>query len=252
MPLFLLEMKSSIAAPRSSLRDSVHVWVWDGGGVSIRKMEDALHISERAYASRFRSAKARETFLRGRFAVRTLLSHYLGQHRTSWIIATGKFGKPDVLMADRSLYFNLSHDEHCIVVALSAVGDVGVDVEAEPDSGAVAIIAEQHFSHLEREALNAGALTFSQIWTAKEAVLKASGDGITSWLKEVEVVCCIAGTIALAEHVHYRGKDYLLAQRQLMQRQVSVSAVLGRDEDVRKRAATFDTHIEVFDYSNLI
>jgi 4'-phosphopantetheinyl transferase len=104
---------------------------------------------------------------------------------------TGKPGLAAVQGGDR-VEFNVSHSGGLVLIALSTGTPVGVDVEAIRPMPDLQSIASTHFQAAE-SALLAGLpesdaqVLFYQLWTAKEAVLKATGDGIANKLGEVEV-----------------------------------------------------------------
>lgn len=94
-------------------------------------------------------------------------------------------GKPH-LIDYPEIHFNLSH---CKGMALLAVADrpVGVDVEPVDRVADWQGIAERFFHQQEYQAILAlpeaeQALGFLRIWTAKEALLKATGQGIAHGL----------------------------------------------------------------------
>lgn len=101
----------------------------------------------------------------------------------------GPAGRPE--LAGRPLRFSLAHSAGLALVAVTDRADLGADLEriearlAEPPS------AERYFADAERSALDA--LTgqarlrlFFDLWTQKEAYRKATGEGITAGLGELD------------------------------------------------------------------
>jgi 4'-phosphopantetheinyl transferase len=94
--------------------------------------------------------------------------------------------------AGGALHFNLAHSEGVGVLAVTQTGQVGVDVEQVRRLLDFKELVTQFFSlreaaeflRLEREQQPAA---FFNLWTRKEALLKATGEGIAHSLNRVEV-----------------------------------------------------------------
>ena len=146
------------------------------------------------------AASRRDDVLRNRFvvahgAVRSILADLLGVSAESVVIdrrcarcGDPAHGKPSVAGAELS--FSLSHSESFAMVAATAGARVGVDVEIERPRGRLEALAARVLSAGEHAAWLAGdpasrLRTFLELWTAKEAYLKALGVGITRPLRDV-------------------------------------------------------------------
>lgn len=205
--------------------DAVHVWLWDGCRVDAPTMTAKLSREERHRAEAFRSDAARRQFLQGRFLLRSLLETYLGAGAGQLPLSCGQYGKPDFSVRGSDLRFNLSHDDAGIAVALCCGRDVGVDVDTAPEGYQLDDVIAQHFNVDEQASLSCQpGFGFVDIWTAKEAVLKATGEGITGCLRDVGVVQHRAGGYRFASSLVYRGIRYGLCRRQFGSRALAVSA----------------------------
>ncbi len=106
----------------------------------------------------------------------------------------GEHGKPALIRGETTpgdgLSFNLSHSGDLALLAVSRDGCVGVDVERVRDVDLR--IARRFFTVREAEAIAAAGgqpeqlAAFFRIWTAKEAVVKATGEGILRGLDTFE------------------------------------------------------------------
>jgi 4'-phosphopantetheinyl transferase len=94
-----------------------------------------------------------------------------------------KHGKPQLVDEDGGLQFSVSHSGQRVAVAVVRGGIVGVDVEQESPDLEVDTLVPEVLSEEERVAFRQlaprdrlrGLLTY---WTRKEALLKATGDGL--------------------------------------------------------------------------
>ena len=96
----------------------------------------------------------------------------------------GENGKP-YLKNHPEIFFNLSHCPCGVVCALSS-RETGVDIEAvteyDPDLAAFVCNGSEHEQIRRAES---PALEFAKLWTAKESVLKCTGQGISNDLKKI-------------------------------------------------------------------
>lgn len=103
------------------------------------------------------------------------------------------------------LHFNLSHSGAFVALAFSGDGPVGVDIEARRAfetyrHAAAASLCEQEMATVRESADPAS--VFLKIWTAKEAYVKASGEGLRKSFRELLVTCSDTGCIVGGETVH--------------------------------------------------
>jgi surfactin synthase thioesterase subunit/phosphopantetheinyl transferase len=173
-----------LAAPDE---DEVHVWsaVLDDLPALCAAI-DELSPRERDRAARFRAESDRRWHI-GRSAVlRRLLGRYGVDVGTAELLA-GPRGKPTV-PNPLDLRFNLSHCAGLVLVAVTRGAEVGVDVERLRPLADFAAFCDGALDPAERAELTDVSLHgwsaearlrhALQLWTAKEAVLKASGDGL--------------------------------------------------------------------------
>ena len=102
-------------------------------------------------------------------------------------------GRPYII-GRKDLDFNVSHSESLVVCALS-IGDGRVGVDTEPMRSTVPAerqkrFAEKYFSENEIKLFESIPSSFSRIWTAKEALLKRDGRGITTDLSKIDTESC--------------------------------------------------------------
>ena len=143
-----------------------------------------LDSAERARAARLRFARDARRFIRGRGQLRTILGAYAGCPPHAVRLVYGAAGKPSLApgCGPPGLRFNVSHAGNVLVVALARM-EVGVDVEAvdaDLDWRELADVVLAPAEAAELEALPPADRTagFVQVWTRKEAYVKALGDGL--------------------------------------------------------------------------
>ncbi|MCP4040845.1 MAG: 4'-phosphopantetheinyl transferase superfamily protein [Gammaproteobacteria bacterium] len=146
-----------------------------------------LSVEEESKQKRFRFERHRHQYLVTRAMVRSVLSLYINEiDPGDWLFKTNSYGKPSIGNEPLQipLCFNISHTGNFIVMAVALDHDVGVDVENLHRAGDMQAIAKRFFSPLELTALQAlpdeqQQGRFFDLWTLKEAYIKACGMGLS-------------------------------------------------------------------------
>ena len=153
-----------------------------------------LSEDERARASGFRFDRDRKRFIAGRGLLREILGRLLRVEASRLVFSYTASGKPILTTPPRgqSVHFNLAHAGSCAVYAVTLEHEVGIDLERLREIEGAEQLVERVFS--EREAAQwrsvprpQQAEAFFNCWTRKEACLKATGQGISEFLTQIEV-----------------------------------------------------------------
>ncbi|MEP4038000.1 4'-phosphopantetheinyl transferase superfamily protein [Pseudophaeobacter sp.] len=144
-----------------------------------------LTLQERQRARRFSCNQAYHLFVVAHAALHWALRD-AGVHR--YDLACNPQGKP-YLRDHPDLHFNLSHTEGLIAVALCAGRPIGVDVERLADLQTYQELAARVMTPAECSYMAAQSTPqdrFTQLWSAKEALMKATGLGFALPPREIE------------------------------------------------------------------
>lgn len=148
----------------------------------LKQYRACLSTAEIRKADRYLKQSDRHLSLVSRALVRYLIAEVTRQNPQSLSFSTNEHGKP-FLVELPDIHFNLSHSHGAAVCALCRNAAVGVDVE---DMGRHTdlSIAKRFFSSSEAELVSkaSGAekrKLFFDIWTLKEAYIKAVGKGLS-------------------------------------------------------------------------
>lgn len=179
----------------SLANNQAHVWFanLDLPAAEIERLATLLSPDEVVRANKFKFARDKKRFIAARGILRELLANYLQITANKIEFRYSDRGKPDLVTSlDRSLQFNLSHSQNYALYAFTYNRRIGVDLEYLRSIEDAAKIAKRFFSPTESELINS--LTadkqkrvFLQLWTAKEAYLKATGVGLAGSLNEIEI-----------------------------------------------------------------
>jgi 4'-phosphopantetheinyl transferase len=165
--------------------NEVHVWhvdlvAWDKEADSLLEL---LSAEEQERAARFKFIGPRNQYLISCALLRRALGRYLKIEGREVLFRTATNGKPE-LAADSDLRFNLSHTQGATVFAITRKRQVGVDVERMRKDTNAMELAERFFSRPEVQWLRSQPASeviasFFSCWTAKEAYIKAQGEGLS-------------------------------------------------------------------------
>jgi 4'-phosphopantetheinyl transferase len=171
--------------------DLVRVWIVpvDVPADTAARCRDVLDDGERARAAAFGVPRDRQRFTVAHGALRILAGHELKTRPTALAWTPGRYGKPELAPPWSGLHTSLSHSGDMIAVAVSTGRPVGIDIQRLVPGLEVAGLSARFFPPDEagyvaaaREA-SARADRFAQLWTRKEAVVKAAGGRLWPNLK---------------------------------------------------------------------
>ena len=151
-----------------------------------------LSPDEVARANRYGTDALRDRYVAGRAALRETLARRLGIAPAEVAIRRGPRGRP--MLERGGIDFNVTHTRGVALIAhLERPGfRVGVDIEAVDRTLAHDGLARKFLTAREREAIAAFGdddrrRAFLRLWTCKEAMSKATGDGISAPFDEIGI-----------------------------------------------------------------
>jgi phosphopantetheine--protein transferase-like protein len=152
-------------------------------GLPLRDDDACLSPEEIHRASTFKFQTDAARWKSFRTALRRTLADTLGISPRDVPIQLGEFGKPALAPPFHHLHFNLSHSHDSALVAICADGPVGIDIEALDRAPSLLECVDSFCHPDEINALPQSEPSRSrrllEIWTAKEALLKALGTGLS-------------------------------------------------------------------------
>ncbi len=190
--------------------DQIHVWFAYSEQIQdphlLSQYHRLLNEKERLQQKRFHFEKDRHQYLVTRAMVRTVLSLYAPTIAPEdWKFQKNRYGKPSIgnRLRNCPLQLNISHTEKLVVMAVTLEREIGVDVEYLLRAGKTVEIADRFFSpneindllNLPREAQKS---RFFDLWTLKEAYIKACGMGLSIPLNHFSYTIDPDGIIGIA------------------------------------------------------
>lgn len=170
--------------PQPLLPDEVRVfWTLTSVDLAPRMLSELLEPVELEASKRFRFAKDRLEYLVTRVLVRRVLARCSDRDPAGLRFTRNAHGRP-ALVGGGALRFNLTNTPDLVACAVTLDREIGVDAEPYARHANVHDIASSVFVAAEREAMATLASSDAknrralQLWTLKEAYMKARGKGM--------------------------------------------------------------------------
>lgn len=163
---------------------SLFFWSLEQDASTVQWARSHLSHDEVKREARFATKELRERYAVGRGVMRHILSDATGCPPTSLVFGYGEQGKPT--LRDGPL-FNLSHSRSLACLALTKIDQTNVShigIDIEPIAPIEAGLAQSVFAPDELDAyfgfgVKERTEAFFRCWTQKEAVMKATGLGLS-------------------------------------------------------------------------
>ena len=181
--------------------DKVAVFKFDIAGslLHLPHLQTVLLADERERARRFRRTEDQNRYVMARGLVRILCGKYLNQSPAGVQFIRSGNQKPD-LQPDCGWHINVAHSGTYVAVAISRE-EVGIDTEKMDAAFSFEDVVLQSFSPVEQQYIVDGQGSqrrFYQLWTRKEALVKATGIGIDDNFVSVP---CLPGAHRVMGHL---------------------------------------------------
>lgn len=163
------------------IRPGFELWTVRAGETLLPRFLPLLSAAERERASAFVHDADRWAYAAAHGLLRLALAQWLERSPDQLVFESGPNGKPRLVEGD--IEFNLSHTRGLAACVFHPSLPVGVDVEPFSRAAVLESIRGEFLSPVE---LADPAPRYVEWWTAKEAILKASGQGLGADLRQVD------------------------------------------------------------------
>ena len=157
----------------------------------VARVSGWLASAEHARAARFGREGLSRRYILGRALLRWILGNALGLPPPAVPIVRGVRGRPQ-LANGAGIDFNVSHTRDVALIGIAHTRRIGVDVERADRDVRADGLARKFLTSAEQATLAPLPETerrelFLRYWTCKEAMSKATGDGLSAPMRRLEV-----------------------------------------------------------------
>lgn len=173
----------------------------------IQDYKSILSIEELAKSEKYQHYNSKITYITSRYFIRKTLCLFTNETDPSRIRFHYKENKK---LAVDDIEFNISHSGNILLVAINT-STIGVDVELIKKDFDFDPILETCFNLNEIKVINQSEdklLRFYNLWTRKEALLKATGEGLVDNLSEI---ACLLNPIS-RNGLDYQIQSFIIDQ----------------------------------------
>ena len=175
---------------------------------ALRDLESVLSPEEHARRQRLLFPHDRRDFAAAHGLLRLALSRYADLPPQAWRFESGLFGKPSIIAEQAGtppLTFNLTHTRGLVACAVARGTAIGIDAERLDARADASEVAPLCFAPSELRLLDACGpeeytTRFFELWTLKEAYIKAVGGGLSMPLDAFSLSFD-------SRHLHFAGPD---------------------------------------------
>lgn len=136
-------------------------------------------------------------------------------------ILIGKTDKGKPFLINKNIPFNYSHSGNYFMTALAKSGEVGVDIQVprtlKYGYPLLVFSSEEKRLYEQLPTLSKKKKFFYQVWTSKEAFVKATGDGITVNLDEIDL--WKSEGLLKEKYINYQGKKHRLYAQSIQKKE---------------------------------
>lgn len=142
-----------------------------------KRLLKTLNHFEQEKVKSFKRELDADISLLSRFLLRHLLAPMINRQASAIEFLYNDYNRPYL----KGIDFNLSHSGNRIIIAINPTGRIGVDIEkirkVEPSLAEICFTEEEKKYIFKSDDLNLN--SFFQLWTLKEAFIKADGKGMS-------------------------------------------------------------------------
>jgi 4'-phosphopantetheinyl transferase len=164
---------------------------------------------EKEASKKYRLIRDRQKFIVSKAIRRNILSKYLELDPQTLSFFINDFKKPYII-SEEALYFSVSYSGQYIAMAFHSK-EIGLDIEILSNLFDYETILGQVFSKDERLSINEAperTKQFYTLWTRKEALIKATSQGIDDYFTDIP---SLTGIHYLPKSILHKNLDYVIS-----------------------------------------
>lgn len=165
--------------------NNIDFWLADCENEDIDYCRLFLNQAELARAQRFKTELLQRRFIIARAMLKRILARYQKISAKNLVFELSPYGKPFISGQNEQadLAFNISHSTDKLVVVVAKTQRLGVDIEQHKSTASLPDLVKKCFAKSEQDywgslPKSSQVINFYNIWTRKEAFVKAVGRGI--------------------------------------------------------------------------
>jgi len=163
---------------------------------NISKYWHCLSVKEKIQADQYHTKALSHKYVISHGILRLILSYYTKQCPQDIEFTHNEYGKP--FLKNSNIYFNMSHSHNKASYIVALNYKVGIDIEYHDDNLDVMrlsdfVLTSQEIMFLKSSEDKEKLATFYRLWTMKESLIKANGQGLSYPINSIEALNLLPG-----------------------------------------------------------
>jgi len=167
---------------------------------------ECLSTKEKIQAKQYYTSDLSDRYIISHGVLRYILSYYIHQPPQNIEFIYNEYGKP--FLKNNNIQFNMSHSHGIVSYIISPDYRVGIDIELHDSTIDVHGLSDLVFTPKEHELITkldtketkTKVELFYNLWTTKESLIKASGQGLSYPINTIEAMTLSPGDKVFLDH----------------------------------------------------
>jgi 4'-phosphopantetheinyl transferase len=164
---------------------------------NVSKCWECLSVKEKIQANKYYTKSLSDKYIMSHGILRHILSYYTKQYPQDIEFTHNEYGKP--FLKNSNIHFNMSHSHNMVSYIVALNYRVGIDIELHDNNLNIQELTSLVLTSAESKYLSGlkskeKLELFYHLWTKKESLIKANGQGLSYPINTIETIALSSGS----------------------------------------------------------
>ena len=202
---------------------------------NISKCWECLSVKEKIQANKYYTKSLSDKYIMSHGILRYIRSHYTKQYPKEIEFTHNEYGKP--FLKNSNIYFNMSHSHNMVTYIVALNQRVGIDIELHDNNLNVQELASLVLTSAESQYLSSlnskeKFALFYHLWTKKESLIKANGQGLSYPINTIEAIALPSGSTILLTNEKKLQQEYYYYELETIRNYSGAIAIENKIDEI--------------------